>query len=927
MKRLTPNYTKVSSGRWGLLYIMKVRSLPVLQFVQRILLLAFSFVLFVPLVYAQNGTITGTVTSSDGPLQSATVTGGKTTVLSDKNGKFSMSVSSGQHTVVISHTGYKEARHTLTITGAETKNIAVSLIKNEELEEVVVLGSRSLVLRSNLHTAVPVDVFSAKQLEQTGQVSLTQMLNYTAPSFNASRPHNNEPVTLRGLNPDQLLILVNGTRRHNMGIITTSGARGQLGGGTAPNDLNSIPFTAIEKIEILRDGAAAQYGSDAIAGVINIHLKKSTGKTSVQLQTGLYYKSDGENLIVGVNHGISLNKKGYLNLSADFRFSDFTYRGGVYMGTVYKNITASTTPAVAQKIKAEDDSLVQANNFDRNKVSNAGSPKVTRLGALVNGGYAIGKKSELFWTASVNSRNSIMAQAYTFPKTANRLNPLLFSNGFQSKNRHRATDLSVIAGAKGQTTNDWRWELTSAYGNNRDRYYGDNTNNATQFFTLGKDAPSSFYGGTLIYGQLTNNLQFSKSLSSFPEKISTLSMGAEWRLEHYSIKAGEEGGWKNYDSLGRKQAGIGGFTPDNEVTQTRNVGAAYIDFETEIAQRFLLDVAMRYEHYSDFGGSLAAKIATRYKLTERLSVRASLNNGFRAPSLPQRYYSVLTRSLIVRGAMVIPSTTGLFRNDDPVARTFGIPNLTAERSINISGGITAALSNSIHLTVDAYRIQIRNRIVLSGRFDTTNLEVREILRPFPDVTQAQFFVNAINTDTKGVDVVLNCNLKIKRGSLLATLAANLTKTTLFGDIKSAGKLSADSINTNILFNREERGKLEHGQPGSKVVFSVNYKANKFGVLVRNTSFGQTGVRFINPTLNPDENFSAKILTDINLSYSLKSWLTITAGANNIFNVYPDRIKDLRNTQEGVNIYSLEATPFGFYGGYYFVGFGLQLQKH
>ncbi len=291
-------------------------------------------------------------------------------------------------------------------------------------------------------------------------------------------------------------------------------------------------------------------------------------------KTGQYYKGDGESITAGINRGFSLNNKGFLNFSADFRFNNFTRRGGEHTGTVYKTIPTNPTPAVASKLKAEDDSLVRVNNFDRN-VSIAGSSKINRGGALLNGGYAIGKKSELFWTAAANSRQTISPQPYTFPKTANRINPALFPNGFQNRIRHRATDISGIAGAKGETTNGWRWELTSAYGNNTDRYYNDNTNNASQFYTLGQAAPTSFYTGTLVYGQLTNNLQFSKSLSSNPEKSSNLSMGAEWRLENYQIKQGEESSWANYDSLARKQGGAGGFSPENAVNKSRNVGAAF----------------------------------------------------------------------------------------------------------------------------------------------------------------------------------------------------------------------------------------------------------------------------------------------------------------------------------------------------------------
>ena len=929
MKPNSINYLKPVKEEFGLkMHLSQHRRLSMKKGCIKIITAAFAFLLLPSIASAQKGTINGKVVGSEGALEAATITIGKTGLVTDKNGQFAITLSPGRHTLVVTHVGYEAVTQEVEVVSGASPTLAITLTPVKNLGEVVMLGSRSLVQRTNLNTVVPVDVFSAEQLVQTGQVSLAQMLNFAAPSFNASRPTNNESVTLRGLNPDQLLILVNGTRRHNMAYITAAGARGILGPGTVANDINSIPFSAVEKIEILRDGASAQYGSDAIAGVINIHLKKSTGKMSVQMQTGQFYQGDGENFALGINKGFSLHKKGFLNISADFRFNNSTYRGGPHTGTVYKNIPATSTPAAAQKLKAEDDSLVRANNFDRNKVSNGGSSKITRGGILLNAGYSVGKNTELFWTAGVNTRNSITPTGYTFPKNANRINPDLFPNGFRSNGNHQATDFSGIAGIKGETQNSWRWEYTTAYGINSDRYYSNNTNNASQYYRWGKDAPTSFHTSTLIYGQLTNNLQFSKNLSSNPTGSSNLSMGAEWRLENYQLKEGEEGAWKNYDSTGRKQGGAGGLTisPADAVKKSRNVAAVYVDFETEFNRRFLVDLAARYEHYSDFGGNLAGKIATRYKFSDRFLIRASVNNGFRAPSLQQRYFSTTTRSLIVRGLEIIPATTGTFRNNSPEAAAFGIPSLQAERSVNVSAGVTAALSNSIRMTVDIYWIQIKNRIVASGRFDTSNSEVKEILRPFPDITQAQFYVNAINTKTRGFDVVFNGSWKIRKANLLAIFAANFTQNRLFGNIKTAGKLTASEVNENTLFGREERARLEIGQPDSKIILSLNYKINKFGILVRNTRFGKTGIRSNTPALNPDENFFPKILTDLNFSYIPKQWLTFTAGANNIFDVYPDRIRDYRNTQDGTLIYSLEASPFGFYGGYYFVGIGLQLQK-
>jgi iron complex outermembrane receptor protein len=368
--------------------------------------------------------------------------------------------------------------------------------------------------------------------------------------------------------------------------------------------------------------------------------------------------------------------------------------------------------------------------------------------------------------------------------------------------------------------------------------------------------------------------------------------------------------------------------PENVVNKNRNAAGAYVDVAWEVASRFLLDLAGRYEQYSDFGSNGAGKIAARYKFSDCLFIRGSLNNGFRAPSLQQYFYSVTNRTAAIINGVLTPSTNGLFRNNSEVANAFGIPSLQAERSVNGSAGVTATVMNRIRLTVDGYWIQIRNRIVLSGAFDRrTNPEVDRLLSSYPDVDRVQFFVNAIHTNTQGVDIVLNGKWKVKNANLTTLLAANFTRTRLFGEIKTAGKLKADSLNMATLFSREERGKLERSQPASKIILSLQYKTDKLEFLLRNTLFGETATLYINPVQNPDEFFSSKILTDVSVSYTPKAWLSLMAGANNIFNVYPDRIKDYRNTQEGMHIYAQETTAFGFYGGYYFVTLSLKSTHH
>ena len=782
------------------------------------LLFVFQIIFSINQCAGQNGSVSGTVRGNESVLVFATVTLGNKSILTDEKGEFHFSLPPGIYTLIITHAGYQKIEEKLKVDRGINQRLEF-ILRPAELMDEVMIGSRSLIQRSNLKTAVPIDVFPSKLLVQTGQTSLTQMLNFAAPSLNASRQVVNEPVTLRGLDPDQVLILVNGKRYHSMAYVNHGGVRGILGRGSVANDLNSIPFSAIEKIEILRDGASAQYGSDAIAGVINIILKKSVASTSINLHAGQFYQRDGENFSFGINQGIALRKKklsantkGYLNLSAYFRHINPTYRGGEYKGTVYVN----NVP--------QDDSITRARNFNRKKVSNAGSSEHTSFGVLMNGAYPVNDHMEVFWTTSINERKTIFLSPHTLPKFPARVNPALFPDGFQAKPGHNSGDVYGIAGIRGETKKQWHWEYGFTYGSNNDKYSITNTNNASQFFLLNKNAPSSFYTGTLIFQQFTNTIHLSKNLSANKDRLLNLGFGAEWRREKFQIIEGEEASWKNYDSTLRKQGGAQNalvFQPGDAVKENRNVLGAYLDLEAEIKDRFLFDLAGRYEYYNDFGGNFAGKLAIRYKISEKFSVRSSLSNGFRAPSLQQHYYGFTTRTLTSNGGLIVPVTRGIFPNNSKVTRAFGIPSLNAETSINLGAGLITTILNRISVTVDAYWIQIKNRIVLSGNFDTTNAQVKEILRDIPDVDRLQFFANAINTSTQGVDIVINGNWKIKKATLLVMFGANFNRTKLFGEIKSAGKLRSDSLNNNTLFGRAERGRMEMGQPGDKIILSSN----------------------------------------------------------------------------------------------------------
>jgi iron complex outermembrane receptor protein len=889
---------------------------------ERLLLIFFTSLFSVS--SAQTGIIKGKVKDGETVLEAATVSIGQQSNLTNSAGEFSITVKPGRYTLLITHAGYKKFEQPVVINAGENQFREFTMLRDDPLGEVVVLGSRSFIQRSNLNTTVPVDVITSKELKQTAQFSLIQMLNFTAPSYNVSRESLFEPVTLRGLGPDHLLILLNGTRYHNTAYVNNGSIKGTLGLGAVTNELSSIPFSAIEKIEILRDGASAQYGSDAIAGVMNIALKKTTGKTLINLQLGQQYKGDGENIVFGINHGITLNKKGFLNFSGDFRYRKPTHRGGEYQGTVYYNIPVNATPAVRDIIVALDNKKIEERGFNRKMpVSNDGSIQLSGLGFLINGGYPISNQVELFWTSSVNHRSAVYEGAYRFPKTIAQVNTELYPDGFKVKPVINSTDISMIAGVRGKTARGWNWEYSSVYGGNSNKQIGKNTNNASQY-SLGANAPTEFYGGRPIFTQQINNLSFNKDLSNRIKGLTSfnIGLGAEYRLENYRTLGGEEASWKDYDSSGPRlggAAGVASISPDDAVNEGRRVAGLYVDLETDVNEHLLINIAARYENYNDYGNNLAGKLAMRYKVSSVFSVRGSVSSGFHAPALQQIYLTSTGSVWKNIGGISFPVSTGIFRNNSDVATAFGVKQLRPEKATNISGGFTSTLSPHINITVDGYWIQIKNRIVLSGSFDRGNPSVNTILQNRPDIDLVQFVTNAINTKTRGIDMVMNGNWKIKKSGLQLTLAANFTHTNLFGPIQSTDKLPADTLNTNTLFNREEREKIEHGQPASKIIGSGNYRSGKMGILIRSTRFGKTSVVYSSDDKTRDEFFSPKILTDVSVNYTPKTGLTITAGANNIFDVYPDPIKNSINKNQGILIYSNQASPFGYNGGYYFLG--------
>jgi iron complex outermembrane receptor protein len=899
---------------------------------------------------AQTGTVKGTVKDAGGsPLQGASVTARETKngANTDAAGNYSLNLPSGSHTLEISYVGFQTIRQTVVVTAGSITQADINLQQAGDLSGVVVIGSRSSTVRSQTQTAAPVDIISAKDLQATGQVEPTQMIALVAPSFNSSRQtiadgtDHIDPATLRGLGPDQVLVLMNGKRRYNTALINVNGT---IGRGSVGTDLNSIPFSAIERIEILRDGASSQYGSDAIAGVVNVVLKRSKGTNFIS-QLGQQYKGDGEVAQIGISHGFDMKKQGsYLVLSLDARYRGATNRVGDYTGPVYvnwnvsRNTGESDADFITRKTNLynQDQAQITSKGFDRSRNLALGNSQLKNISFMLNGGFKISGNAEFYYSASAGYRHGKAAGLYRYSYQTTQVIPEIYPNGFLPLILSDIIDKSAMAGIKFQT-NGWHWDISNTFGGNSFEFDVARSNNATQF-AMGANAPTEFYSGKLKFNQNTFNADISKDISDKVKGLKSLNIagGAEFRVDMYGIDAGEEASYKNYDPNSGKAGGaqvFPGFQPDNEVDETRSVIGGYVDIESDITDKLLANVAGRYENYSDFGGNVAGKLALRYKLSDVFALRGAISNGFRAPSIHQRYFSAISTVFVTVNGVLTARQVGTFRNNSDVAKAFGIPSLEAEKSWNGSVGFTVKPSTKFTLTVDGYFIHIDDRIVLTGQFARTNATVNTLLAAYPDINAVQFFTNAVNTETKGIDVVSTYRTPLGGNqSLDITLAGNFNETKVVGPVKGTDKIPADQFG-NVLFNRQEKARIELAQPRSKVMLSASYRVAKLTSTLRFTRYGEVETYdAANPLL--DEKFDPKIVTDLSFSYRITRVLQATIGANNIFDVYPDQVKNVKapspfnndaaldNASFGRIIYSRASTQFGFNGGFYFLSLGL-----
>ncbi len=874
----------------------------------------------------ETGTLTGSVTNAatGAPISGATILVVETRRESatGSGGSYSMRALPGDRLVLAAALGFASQTKSVTITAGETANLDFTLEPSlvQFGEELVVLGSRTS--RTAIETPVPVDVLSEQDLEDTGMTETSRMIQFLAPSFNFSTSTISDgtdivrPSTLRGLGPDQTLVLVNGKRRHNRALVHVNGS---IGRGTAGVDLNAIPASAIERIEILRDGAAAQYGSDAIAGVINIVLRSGTEKTRVDLTGGEHFEGDGATVQASVNHGWEVGDGGFLNITAEYRDRDFTNRAGLDPRQIYANLPdGSPDPREA------------GYNRLNHRYGDAASENVY---LWLNSEVPVGEDSELYFFGGISERDGESAGFNRLPGQ-DRTNTLLHPDGHLPLINTGVDDLSVGAGFRKNFSN-WAMDASVTHGTNEFNFFISNSANTS----LWERSPTSADAGTLEFGQTTLNLDFFGTADWGLAKPVNIAAGFEYREDTYQIGAGEPASYINGGELnqfcrppfpqpdprcGPAPAGIQvfpGFQPVNRVDASRDNIAVYGDVELDLSDKFLLGLALRFEDYSDFGNTVDGKVTGRYAATDRFAIRGSASTGFRAPSLHQSNLANISTQFRLDpvSGQLVPFEVGTFRNPSAITRAFGVPTLKEETSTSFSLGFTARPRGNLSITADVYSIDIEDRIVISGVFGTGIPQLRPLLDAI-GVGAGQFFVNALDTETQGVDLVVAFTNPVGPGKLDLTGAFNWTSTDIVS-VKTPPTLAGLG---ETLFNDQERVYLQESQPHQHYNLAARYSQGKFSGLMRFNYFGKvasTESTSGNPAFK--QVFGGKWLTDLDLSFKFGQGVKLHVGGNNIFDEYPDK-NIPANSFNGIFVYPRRTAPFGFNGGYYYTRITIEI---
>jgi iron complex outermembrane recepter protein len=893
--------------------------------------LLFVFLLLTVCIYAQKKqytiTVNDAVTGKSVANASVKVRGNAQGANANDNGVATLQANAGD-VIDVSSVGYNFTNVTL----SSTTSITVLLTPTAaDLGDIVVVGTRGAA-RAKTETAVPIDVIKINQVGlPSSRMDLTSNLNIAAPSFNynkqsgADGADNIDLGTLRGLGPDQTLVLINGKRRHTTAFVALFGTRGRGASGT---DLNGFTQSAVDRIEILRDGASAQYGSDAMAGVMNIVLNRNVNKWNVNVGWSGYYddkfnarnfnegnqyysagKIDGKTFNLSANNGFNIgNNGGFMNLSFDYRKQGKTFR---QVDTTNWQNEKYALPYINSGRRAFGDGSIETYGF----MYNMELPIKNTKTKFYSFGGVNTKEAEAFaYTRNVDDAGN--GRPDRFPVTAPGGSVIVVpqimrrtNDGITYYNPIIATfvnDGSLAMGFKGVTAKNWNWDASLTTGKNNFQYQGRQTFNAS---LIGNTTKNIFDDGGFSFRQSTLNIDLSKSFKTVAQGLN-VGYGFEYRNENYKINKGEEASYENYDNTGTQGSGAQGFPgfgPADVVNAKRSSLSAYVDGELNVTDKWLVNAAARFENYSDFGSVVTYKLATRYKVTDNFNLRASASTGFRAPSLQQINFSN-TLTSFSNGVLV---ESRIARNGDAVSRAAGIPDLKQETSQSASLGFAYKPIQGLTITIDGYATKVKDRVVLSGLFSADDATLptafTDLLKDL-DVATAQFFANAVNTTNYGLDVVVDYNKKWSNKTFRVLFAGNVQSVKL-DKINVPFALSGTVLNQKTFFSDREIAFLKASAPNAKFNLNLNYSIGKFNIGANLTYFGNvklTGFGTptaenpnyggINPQVTNDAtgalipeiyNYKGRLVTDINMSYKLCKSVTLFVGADNILNVHPE----------------------------------------
>lgn len=862
------------------------------------------------------GQIRGYVYNDRGePLTGASVfhPGSQRGASTDPTGLFEFWIPAGQTQLQVSYIGYQTVDTLIWLPFGQKQQLNVMLESSVDLTEVVVLGGAP---HSLAYLSPNTD---AEQLgpEEMGNLPLTdlgQLLQYAAPSFHSTYQtlsdgtDHIDPATLRGLGSDQLAVLINGQRRHSSALVNVNNT---IGRGSVATDLNTIPLSAIERVEILPDGATAQYGSDAIAGVINVVLKDSIAPSSVHFMNGITTAGDGFQAGLNGHWQIRQTPRDFIHLSWRLDARSSVNRSGNYNGNVFGDSRDQQPDSLA--------AFFSQTGFSGQRVMEVGSAAIRNYGCFVRHERKIGTHGQFYQFGGANFRTGTARGFYRFPYQQHKQSGL-YPWGFSPEIHPRIMDASWLSGWR-RNLGAWQVDINQNVGLNQVNFLIKNSNNAS----LGLQSPTSARAGSLLYSQLITKCDASRTSA---DEQSAWQVGLQWRNEFFRQVAGEEWSWKNYntDTEDQQEGGIQvfpGYRPENTARVWRSSWSAYLLFHQYINPRWHYALALRGESWIDNGSFLTGKAALTYRLNSGPKIRAALNTGLRPPSLAQAYFSSQSLQFVPEGDKLVGAEIAQLNSEHPLTRALGVGQLRAERSYNSSLQISWPIQDRGTISLTGYRVDIQNRIVLGSQLTGQNHPMLAAMLDANGLDRVQFFSNAIATTTYGLDLGLVRNWQWEAGILKVRLAASLNRTRLTKITLPEGLTGLETV----IFNREDRARLEQAQPDSKIITQANWTVKNWQFAIQNTRFG--AVTYHHPNdgspdnwvvnnysqqpASRDQTFRAKWITDLSLRWQARQNISCGLHARNIFNIYPDRHQHSANTNNGVFQYSRYVQQFGVWG--------------